>query len=231
MASTALMPVDPAVSAQQVNRILPIRAQLLPDEIKEGRSARRTRYLLIGIVVVVILALAGWYAYAVRQVSAAEDNLAAATDQIVAAQNSKKPYGELTGIINETKMVDAQLQKLLSADLPWATWLDRLRGTGTQAGLTIKSVNGSVAGEQAPVVPPGGGTSSTPVATLTLTGTAPDKNTIARYVDLLNTTPGVANSYLTSANQTEKGLEFSLSADLTGDVLCGRFNEKKCGGK
>ncbi|MET0416107.1 MAG: hypothetical protein ABW022_08820, partial [Actinoplanes sp.] len=55
--TTALMPIDPALSAQHVSRIPPIRANLLPSEITSGRNARRTRLVLIGAVVVVLALL------------------------------------------------------------------------------------------------------------------------------------------------------------------------------
>ena len=58
--TTALMPIDPAVSPQRVARILPIRANLLPSEITAGRNARRTRFALIGAVLVVVVVLARW---------------------------------------------------------------------------------------------------------------------------------------------------------------------------
>ncbi|MET0422500.1 MAG: PilN domain-containing protein [Actinoplanes sp.] len=225
MAETALMPVDPVVSPQHINRVLAIRANLLPAEIKAGRNARHTRYTLIGVVVVVVLLLVGWYLYAVRQVTAAQDNLDAMTDQITVAQISKKPYGELTGIINETKSVDGQLTKFLTNDLPWATRLDQIRATGVTAGVTVESVVGALATDQSAAL---GGSAATTVATLSIAGTAPDKNTIAKYVELLAATAGLANPYLTTATQDDDGVSFTLSASITSKALCGRFSATKC---
>jgi len=80
--TTALLPLDPAISPEQVNRILPIRTNLLPEEITAHRNARRTRVVLAGLVVLVALLTGGWYVQADKQRDQAGARLATVTGKV-----------------------------------------------------------------------------------------------------------------------------------------------------
>lgn len=232
MATTALMPVDPSGPAQNPNRILPIRANLLPTEIKVGRSARRTRFMLVGAVLIVAALCGVVYLYAVEQKSNAEDNFAMVDTQRIAVQKQKNEYNELTTMIGETETLKERLTKALASDLPWATELDTLRATGERAGVKVTAITATLQSAGTTETTPAGGSDKTAVATLTVTGTAPSKNDLAKFVDLLNKTAGVTNPYVTNATQDgdDKQVSFSLGVDLTSDALCGRYSTKQCGG-
>ncbi|MCM4080835.1 PilN domain-containing protein [Paractinoplanes hotanensis] len=219
---TALMPVDPAVSPAQASRILTIRANLLPEEIRAGRSARRTRFLLIGAVLAVIAVMAGWYLYAVQQVTTAQDNLTMATDQVQRIQNEKKKYSGVTATINDVKTVEQDLKTLLGTDLPWATNMDNLREDAVAADVQIGTISGSLS--EAPAA--GAATAATPagvVAALSIAGTASDKKHVAAFLDKLATHPGFTDPYLTTATQDDNQVTYTLTFKLTSAALCGRF--------
>ncbi|MCO8272926.1 PilN domain-containing protein [Actinoplanes sp. TRM 88003] len=219
---TALMPVDPAVSPAQAARILTIRANLLPEEIRAGRSARRTRFALIGAVVAVIAGLGGWYAYAVHQVDTAHDNLTMATDQVRRVQNEKKKYSGVTATINDVKTVQNDLKSLLATDLPWATTMDRLRSDAKATDVVIDGLSGTMADGAATT--PATGATSAAVATFSITGTAPDKKHVAEYLDRLATMPGFTDPYLvTTAQEDTTKVTYSLTVKVTSAALCGRF--------
>ena len=214
--TTALMPIDPAVSPQHIARVLPIRANLLPSEITAGRNARRTRIGLIGAVVVVVAGLALWYVYAVQHKNTAIENLSVATRQVDLAQERKASHAPLTKIMNEQEAITTQLKTLLADDLPWATTLDTVRATGTDTDVEVTEIVGTLATEQA-------GAAGGPVATLAITGTGPDKKTVALFVERLAKVPGVTDPYLTTATQNDDGVQFALTAEITDAALCGRF--------
>jgi hypothetical protein len=73
------------------------------------------------------------------------------------------------------------------------------------------------------------------VGTVTVTGTARDKKTIATYLDALSGAHLVTNAYLTSGAGTGEGdaaWTFSLTAEIPRSALCGRFTTAcKTGGK
>lgn len=214
--STALMPIDPALSARQATRLLPIRANLLPTEITAGRNARRTRLVLAGAVLLVVVLLGVWFLYALQQKSDADADLAAATEQIQAVQKRKSGYRGLTAAISQQEAIAGQLKTLLKDDLPWASTLDTVRNSGTRAGATVTQMTGSLVGMD------NAGTTAGAVAILSISGSAPDKKTVANFVDALATLDGIANPYLTSATQDKGGVQFSLTAELTAEALCGR---------
>jgi Tfp pilus assembly protein PilO len=216
--TTALMPIDPALTTQQVSRIPAIRANLLPSEITSGRNARRTRFVLVGAVILVALLLGLWYVYAVQQKSAADKDLAAATEQVQATQKRKNSYNELTSMITQQEAIAAKLASLLAADLPWAATLDKVRSTGTAANVTIAEMTGSLNSTSDATT-----ANSKVVGTIALSGSAADKKTIANFVDDLATLDGIANPYLTVANEEEDTVNFTLTAEITTDARCGRY--------
>jgi hypothetical protein len=237
MATTTLLPLDPALSPQRVVRVLTIAADLLPGEIVAARRARRARGIVLVALLAVVAMLAGWFLYADHQVALADNDLSDVTSQVTLLQRSQSKYQEVVDTQNQTSTISKQLTKLLANDLPWATLLNTLRDTGTSSGVTVAGViatldstTGSAAGS-ATTLPNASGV--TTIGTLTLTGTGPDKPSVAKYVDNLGKLTTVANPYLTTATQTHDNVTFSITLNITSKALCGRFTTKckSTGGK
>jgi hypothetical protein len=239
--STSLMPFDPALSPQQVNRILPIRANLLPAEITSGRNARRMRTIVIAAVVLVVVALGGWYASAEHDRSLAQHDLDTVNKAIQNANQTKlhKDLADVTSTTNRNTEISGQLKTLMAQDLSWSTLLNRLRSTGAGANVTITRVTAALTNPKDAGSNSGGlpsTTSATTVATLTIEGTGADKTTIAGFIEALGHTTGLANPYLTTATQgtgsNTAQFGFTAEADVTSVTLCGRFTTPcKTGGK
>ena len=236
MASTTLMPLDPALSPQRVSRVLTISADLLPDEIVAGRRARRTRAWVLVVLVLVLVGMGGWYALAEQELRDASDELAAVTDDAAALQRRQNDFAPVVNVQAETTTITKQLGTLLANDLPWATLTDTLRDTGTNAGVTVSGMSGALndaeKGATGTVSLPSTSDSAT-IGTVTVTGNAPDKPSVARYVDSLSGMTIVANPYLTSVAEADSKVQFSLTVDITAGALCGRFTTTACktGGK
>ena len=231
MATTTLMPLDPALSPQRVSRLLTISANLLPEEIVAGRRARRSRAVVLAALLVVIVLLGGWYVYARHQVQLANDELTSITTEATTLQRGQSRYTEVVDVQNQTNTIAKQLSTLLANDLPWATLLTTLRDTGNQSGVTVLGVigtlNGGATGAQAAAAGTLPSTSrSSTIGTLTITGTGPDKPSIAGYVDALGGLPMLANPYLTNVSQATDDVTFSITVDITAKALCGRFTTK-----
>jgi hypothetical protein len=231
MSTTSLLPLNPAVSPQQVARILPIRANLLPQEITAGRSARRMRVLVIAAAVIVVVGVGGWYADAFRAEKQAIRDRDTVTGQVNDARHAQNTDDnrQVTAVIQANKAYAAQLKTLMANDLPWSVVLDDLRSTGTAKHVTINSISASVIERQtsSKTALPSSTTAST-VANLTISGTAKDKKTIAGFITALATVHGVANPYLTTAAQSTTSMSFTINADVTSAALCGRFSAIKC---
>jgi type IV pilus assembly protein PilN len=227
MASTTLMPLDPALSPQRVNRILTISADLLPDEIVISRRARRSRSVVVVAVGLVVVLLGSWFFWAEHDVHSANDDLSQVTAQYTTLQKSQAKYQEVVDVQNETSTISRQLKTLMGEDLPWASLLDTLRVIvlGVSGSLSDKTSGSAAVG----TLPHANGVST--IGAITITGTAPDKPSIAKYVDALNKLSQVANPYLTNATKGEKNWQFNIQTEISSSTRCGRFTTKcKAGG-
>lgn len=206
-------------------RLLPITANLLPPEITDARRAKRTRRLMAAVVCVAVVATAGWYAWARHGASSAQDALTSAQDQSLTLGHKEASYNNLVKVQTESAAISAELTTLMAQDLPWYQLLPALSAIAP-AGVTLTSVTGSLTSGSAaqPTLAPVSGPALTVVGTFNIGGTAPDKNSIAAFVDALAGVKGVGNPYLTSAaTASGSSLQFSVQADITTDALGGRF--------
>jgi hypothetical protein len=238
MASTTLMPLDPALNPQRVVRVLNISADLLPEEIVAARRARRSRAWVVVALPVIVAMLGGWYVYADRAVHSANDDLSAVTGQATTLQKSQTRYQQVVDVQNETTTISQELKALLANDVPWANVFDTLRSTGSASGVQVRGINAiltKATGATAIQTLPSTSGAAT-IGTVTITGSAPDKPSVAKYVDALGKLTEVANPYLTNAAKSDsngaKAWQFSITVDITSTTLCGRFTTKcTSGGK
>jgi hypothetical protein len=237
MATTTLMPLDPALSPQQVNRILTITADLLPEEVVAARRARRTRGWVLAVVGVVILALGGWYLVAEHGTNEANADLEAVTTQQTRLQRQQAAFADVVNVQADTQTIAKQLTTLLGNDLQWADLIRIVRDTGSDAGVKVEGIaaalNATTAQGGASAATSAAGTLPTTsgaktIGMITITGTAPDKPSVAKYVDSLGTLTTVANPFVSSvsAKSSTRAVQFQLSVDITDKALCGRFTTK-----
>jgi Tfp pilus assembly protein PilN len=231
--ATTLMPLDPATSPQRAVRVLPISANLLPDEVIAGRRAKKVRGWVIIVLGVVTVLLGSWYAIVVLQARNAQDDLRGVSVEEQVLKRKQTEFSDVTNVRKETSTIEAQLAGLLAEDLRWSTVLDTLRSTGTESAIQVTAVTGALnssqAGGAAPAdrLPTAG--ADKVIGTMTVSGNAPDKNSVARYVDALGKVDKFANVFLTSAAESTSSeasgqVQFSLSVDITVAALGGRFS-------
>ncbi|MFI5492844.1 PilN domain-containing protein [Actinoplanes sp. NPDC051859] len=244
--ATALMPVDPAVSQQRTNRLLTISASLLPEEVVNHRRTRRVRALVILFVIVVALACGAWVVHEKRLEQEASAELDAVNIEVVDLQRAKNKYANVVKIQNEGAELKRELETVMGNDLNWAALVLLLRTVGPE-NLTVEGISGKIPEVSGPETSTSGTLPSTSkagaIGTLTVTGTAKDKKTIAQYVDNIAEETTVGNPYVTSASAgdaDEEGAsgdaepwEFSIDVEITKASLCGEFGKacKKVGGK
>lgn len=234
--ATTLMPLDPATSPQRVTRVLTISADLLPAEIIGTRRARWVRRLVCTLLALFIALLGGWYGFASYRTSQTQQEADALSSEArLLQQQHQTRYADVVDVRNATNVINKQLAVLLANDLRWAALFDTLRSTGAPAGIVISGVNGelasttSEAGAAETALPSASGVRT--IGTLVVTGDAPNKPALARYVDALAGLKVVANPYLSSAAESEGAVQFNLRVDITADALGGRFSSKPTGGK
>lgn len=230
MVTTALMPLDPALSPQRIARVLTISANLLPDEIVAGRRARRSRTAVLVALGLVLLLLAGWYLRAEADRRTATKELDEVTTQTAATQRSQNKYQEVVQVRNETATLTKQLSTLMANDLPYATLFKTLRTTATAAKVNIEGVTAalntaadktSAAAGTTTTLPSESSTAS--IGTLVIVGSAPDKKSIAAFSDKLGGVAMIADPYVTSVTTASGKVSFSLSAAISSAAACGHY--------
>jgi len=237
--ATSLMPVDPEVSPQRTTRLLHISASLLPDEIILARRAKRTRTWVIVVVVVVACLLGGWFFLAHQESEAADNELTVATTEVTDLQRNQRDFKDVVDVKTDTDTILKQLKAVMKNDLDWAALYTTLTGTAADSDLKLDSVSGSLKGAGAnsaadPATALPSTSTAAVVGTLAVTGSGPDKEAVAAYMDDLAKLTMIANPYVTTVTTTDKNtVSFAFNVDITENALCGRFGTKckSSGGK
>jgi type II secretory pathway pseudopilin PulG len=220
MTTTALMPVDPTVSPQQAARILTIRADLLPPEIRDGRRARRTRSLVVLLLVVTLAGLGTWYWQATLAKQGADDEYAATFQSLNDARNAQRKNQDIQNLIQykqDGETLNEELKVVLADDLSWSNLINLVNEVAREQRVELTEVTGALAEKNA------AGTDGTMVGTLTLTGTAANKRIVADYVNELGTLKHVTNPFVTTVSTEEEVVNFTLTVNVTEQARCGRF--------
>jgi Tfp pilus assembly protein PilN len=233
--STMILPEAPAPTPPpqphpDTTRFVAMRANLLPDEIVDARRAgQMIRKVAIGLVAVIVLLGCG-YAGTAWQTSSAKGSLAAAQRQAAALHSQEQKFTPLVTVQSRAASIKAELAKLMVGDLSWKDLLATVRKSAP-AGMTITSVTGSttVGAASATSGAATGGvgilnqSGKQQVGTLTIAGTAPDKNSVAAYIDTLAKVTGLAAPFPASVTGQDGKLTFSASVIITSDALGGRY--------
>jgi hypothetical protein len=223
MNTTALMPVDPSVSPQQAARLLTIRADLMPPEIRDGRRARRTRTLIVLLLVATLAVLGAWYWQAATAKKTADDAYNETFQSLtkVRADQKTSEFKALVEYQEGGEVLDGELKKILTNDLSWTNMisliLDRAEDTDPDMTVSDISANLDAAGTK--------NANAAQVGTLTVTGVAENKRIVADYVNKLGDLEDLVNPFVTSVTKTDEGFAYTLSITITDKALCGRFSD------
>lgn len=209
-------------------RFVAVFADLLPDEVVASRRlGELKRRVVIGLAVLLVL-LIGWYVLAMWGTSKAKDDLASAQRQTTTLQAQLRTFQPLVTAQTQSAQISSALTRLMAGDAQWTDLLTTLRASAKD-GVTLTSITGSMTAGAASVGSSASGlgvlnqTGKQQVGTLTLTGTAPDNNTVAAYVDTLAKVKGLAAPFPASVTGTGGKLTFSVSVIITSDSLGGRY--------
>jgi Tfp pilus assembly protein PilN len=222
-------------------RFVTVFADLMPDDVLAGRRGRAMkRRVLIGLAAVVLLLTAG-YAFSWVQTHNAGSDLSAAQARAAALTRRQTDFTPLVKAQADSAQIQQTLAKLMAGDLQWSKLLESIRGTAGR-GVDITSTNGTVTtpGSSAGNTGPAAAgisvlnqTGEVQIGSLTITGTASDKNAVAAFVDRLSRVPGLAAAFPASVATATGKLTFSVNVILTSKALGGRYAVKPAtpGGK
>jgi Tfp pilus assembly protein PilN len=219
MATTMIPPIAPVTPSTGV-RFVPVRASLMPEEVLSSRQLVVVRKRVLAALIVVAVLLIGSYGLSWWQTRSANNDLATAQHQGMQLQSQQTQFGPLVQAQAQITSIQTQLQSLMSRDLQWKALLVAVRATEPN-GVGVSAITGSLDGATTSGVPLPG--SAAGVGTLTLTGTAPDKRTVAAYADQLAKVKGLTAPLISSVQASTRPVTFTISAALTSDAFGGRY--------
>lgn len=231
MTTTALMPVDPSVSPQQAARVLSIRADLLPQEIRDSRRSRRVRSLIAFVVLLVVAGLGAWYWQATLDKQAADEEYEQMFQTLTKTRADQKT-SELKTLVEYQeggKLLNTELTAILADDLSWTNLINLIRDEAEDEDVTLTELSAGLAANGNSSAP----TDSSEIGTLTVSGSAENKKIVADFVNRLGVLELVTNPFVTSVSQVDRTYyTFSITLTITDKARCGRFTEEcPSGGK
>ncbi|BEL09708.1 hypothetical protein Q0Z83_078990 [Actinoplanes sichuanensis] len=224
MTTTALMPVDPTVSPQQAARVLSIRADLLPQEIRDSRRSRRVRSLIAFVVLLVVAGLGVWYWQATLDKQTADQEYEQMFQTLTKTRADQKT-SELKTLVEYQdggKLLNAELAAVLADDLSWTNLFNLIRDEAEDEDVTLIELTAGLAADSNSSTP----TNSSEIGTLTITGVAENKKVVADFVNRLGSLELVTNPFVTTVSKQDDGsYTFGLTVTITDKARCGRFTE------
>jgi len=222
------MPAEtPRFDTGEPTRLVRVCANLMPEEIITARAVRKVQVRLV-IALVMLVALIGVsYGYAKWQTGSAEDDLAGAQRAAVSLQSQAAKYQQLQAAQAQAAQIQSTLSTIMAGDLQWSALIGKLQA-GAGPGVAITSLAGNLtAADQAaasaspnPLAQPG----VTVVGTLSISGTAPDSNSVGTFVNMLSKITGLTDPVPTTVNGQRGAYTFSINVSLTSAALGGRFS-------
>lgn len=206
-----------------------VRVNLLPDRVREQDRVRRAKRIVAVLFALVLLALAGLWYMAQRDIAAAQDQLTAAELTQTQLAGEVAQYSEVPAVFAAASQGQEALTGAMSAEVRWAFLLNQL-SFATPAGVTLATVSGNLA-EAGPtqtspgdVLPP-----KESVGTMTFAGTGSSFSEVAAWLDSLQTLKDYTYPFLTNSSKGEAPtsgtgpITWESTADLSPNALSGRY--------
>jgi Tfp pilus assembly protein PilN len=241
---------EPAVPAGPPFRLLPIAANLMPDEIVMSRRERRTRRAVLAGLTAFAVLLAAWYGLASYRTSVARDSLATVQSDAQLVLLEQRAFAEAVSTRAASRAISTQLASLLAEDLSWSRILGAVqqatpagvrltgisgaldsasgRDTGGRAGAGAAAAGMAAAGMAAAATLPGTAGHQA-IGILTVTGSALSKAAVAAYLDALGKVAGLGNPLLGAATVQDGAVQFTVRVDVTEAARGGRYSSAGAG--
>jgi Tfp pilus assembly protein PilN len=221
-------------------RFVTVRAHLMPAEVIARRRVGAMKRQVTVALAVLLLAVLGWFSAVVWTTHNAKTQLAAAQSHTTALQQEQRQFAPLIAMQSNAATINNELTQLMVGDLRWNAMLETLRRLGGSR-ILLTSVNGTItSGAGSQTQGQAGGTTgidhlntsgSPEVGTLTIQGSAPDKDTVAAFVDALTGVTGLNSPLVASVSGAAGHLTFTVNVLVTKQALGGRYAAQRTGGK
>ena len=231
--STAVeTPAAPAAPRKQASELLTIggspRAHLLPVEVVERKKARALRRKLAGVLLVLIVAIAGGVGLASVALIGAQGALSTAQGESATLGQQRLKYSAITKVQSDVKAIEASQKVATAQEILWAPYIKKLQGT-LPAGMRIAAFTAAIQ----PPASAGSVQTSDPlqgprIASVTVTVTSPQAS-IAGWLTKLPVLPGFVDAEPTSVSLAQSGDAYTVvvAIHVNEQALSKRFDSKK----
>jgi len=203
------------------------KVNLLPVEILENRSFRRTQYVLAGAVLVVVGATGAVTGWAQTGVNRAQSDADDARAEVVRLQTVQAEYASVPQVVAQVTAAQTARAGVYAGDVLWSRYLtriDRARPEGVELQTLTASVTGTTAAATTDVLTPSG------IGSLEFAATGSEYVQASAWLEAVDAVNGLDGATLTgaakSADSTDAGaLTFTSTSVLTDDATSGRFQD------
>jgi len=237
MSTTTPAPTAP-VRPKELWNTMPgwgIVANLTPPELIASRKLRVVRRFLVVALLIVVLMLAGVYAWSWHQRGQAQDELTAAQDRTTSLTASENQFQAGVRVQSNIDAIDHSLASLMATDVDTASLIGDVRAqlpsdmSIGRIALTLdknstdSAGNGNVAGvlDNQP---------DAHIGTITLSGTAASIGLVSTYVDRLGSVSGIVQPYPASVSVAARSVVWSITLTVNAKRFTHTYDVTKNGG-
>jgi len=204
------------------------QVNLLPPEIKASRGLKILKQWLALVVVIVIGLCAGGWVLAFLDKGKASDELTSAQDETARLQAEQQQYAEVPLVLGQLELTRQARELGMSTEVLWAGYYSAISAV-LPAGASIDNL---AVTQATPMTLPPAPASPLEAASIGQVQFAARSLTIpntAAWVDALNSVPGFADAWVSSAaisEDAESGTIYytvSASAQVNADAYALRF--------
>jgi hypothetical protein len=202
------------------------QVDLMPPEVRAGRRLRRTKRMLVFVIVgILAIAMVG-YTGAELQARSASSDLEAVQQETARLTLAQSKFAEVPKILGEIGNAETARQQGTSTEILWKSYLDAMRAI-TPAGVAVDNLTVAAAepmkpAPQAsdPLAAPSMGSIQFTAKSLTTIGTSD-------WIDALDAVPGFADAWFSTERiDEEKGVTYyvvTASVQINSSTLANRF--------
>lgn len=178
------------------------QVNLLPPEVRAKRGLARTKRWLGAMIVLALVLAAGVVGLAWTTQKAANEELRAAEENTQRLLAEQAKYGEVPAVLSELDTIKASRTVAMSTEVIWPQYLSAIAATAPQ-GVSIDTVTVAGATPMLLPAPPVDPLQDASVSTVTFSASALTVPDTSAWLDGLETIPGFADAWFTSATVTE----------------------------
>jgi Tfp pilus assembly protein PilN len=208
------------------------RVNLLPPEIEQERSFRRTQLGLGAGIVASLGVVAALFLAANSQVATAEGELADSKRETAQLDARTAEYSQVPLVYSQVEAARAQLELAMGKEIRWSFYLNDL-SLKIPNKVWLKSMTVAVTEATPGGVPAAAGTDSyidPGLGSVNFAGLARRHNDVAAWLDSLAKQKGYKDPYFTSSAKEEIGdtevVSFQSQVSITEDALSKRYIQK-----